>query len=65
MVRHIVLWSYKKELTDELPAGDVALLSEFESREALEAYQVHPAHLKAKEYVGSVTCGRACMDFQE
>ena len=99
MVRHIVLWSYKKELTDEqrreagsrirelleavaplvpgtrslrvvtegLPSGsrDVALLSEFESREALEAYQVHPAHLKAKEYVGSVTCGRACMDFRE
>ena len=29
---------------------DYALYSEFESREALAAYAVHPAHLAAKEH---------------
>ena len=36
---------------------DYALYSEFESREALEAYAVHPLHLAAKEkfhhYIGT------------
>lgn len=43
---------------------DVALLSVFESVEALNAYQVHPEHVKAAGYVGSVTCNRTCFDFE-
>ena len=99
MVKHIVLWSYKPELTQEQrhEAGEtirqkledvgrqvpgvvslevrtnglsssnreVALLSVFESREALEAYQIHPAHVEAGKYVRAMTCDRACMDFEE
>ena len=43
---------------------DVALISTFESVEALSAYQVHPEHVKAASYVGSVTCNRTCFDFE-
>lgn len=50
---------------DGLPSGnkDIGLISEFESVEALEAYQKHPAHLQAGAYVGSVTYGRTCLDY--
>lgn len=44
---------------------DVALISRFESVEALNAYQVHPEHVKAGSYVGSVTTNRTCFDFEE
>lgn len=52
---------------DGLPSGnrDVALLSAFESAEALSAYQVHPEHVKAGEYIKSVACDRTCFDFEE
>ena len=43
---------------------DVALISDFTDTEALAAYQVHPDHLAAKEYTGSVAGGRACMDYE-
>lgn len=43
---------------------DIALISEFESIEALAAYQIHPDHVEAGKYVRSVTCNRACMDFE-
>ena len=43
---------------------DVALISDFTDTEALAAYQVHPDHLAAKEYIGSVAGKRACMDYE-
>ncbi len=43
---------------------DVGLISVFESVEALDAYQKHPAHLEAAGYVRSVTCDRACLDYE-
>lgn len=43
---------------------DVALISVFETEEALKNYQVHPAHVKAGKFVRSVTCDRACMDYE-
>ena len=42
---------------------DIALISSFETEEALAAYQTHPAHVEAGKYVRSVTCNRACMDY--
>lgn len=44
---------------------DVALISKFETVEALQAYQVHPAHVEAGKFVRSVTCNRSCMDYEE
>ncbi len=43
---------------------DVALVSEFETVDALTTYQNHPAHVEAGKYVRSVTCDRACMDYE-
>ena len=43
---------------------DVALISDFTDTEALAAYQVHPDHLAAKEYIGSVAGSRACLDYE-
>lgn len=43
---------------------DIALVSTFETVEALSAYQNHPAHVEAGKYVRSVTRDRACMDYQ-
>ena len=42
---------------------DIALISSFETEEALATYQNHPAHVEAGKYVRSVTCNRACMDY--
>ncbi|MCI9313555.1 MAG: Dabb family protein [Lachnospiraceae bacterium] len=53
-------------VTDGLPSGnkDIGLISVFESVEALHNYQVHPAHVAAGQYVGSVTEGRCCLDYE-
>ena len=43
---------------------DIALISSFESAEALKGYQVHPGHVAAGKFVRSVTCDRACLDYE-
>ena len=42
---------------------DVALVSEFADVEALERYQVHPAHQEVVTFVRSVVSDRACVDY--
>lgn len=42
---------------------DYALYSEFESREALEAYAEHPLHLDAKEHFFHLLDSRVCADY--
>lgn len=98
MVKHIVLWNFLPEFTEEqkketgarmkallepirelVPGAvdlsvvsndlassnrDVALISTFETTEALLSYQNHPAHVEAGKYIRSVTCNRACMDYE-
>ncbi len=43
---------------------DLALVCEFETRQAEAAYQTHPAHLAIKDRVHQVVCGRACVDYE-
>lgn len=43
---------------------DYALYSEFESREALEAYAVHPLHLEAKEVFHHYIATRVAADYE-
>lgn len=52
-------------ICNELPGSnrDIALVSLFETEEALAVYQNHPAHVEAGKYIRSVTCNRACMDY--
>ncbi len=58
--------SLKVEIND-MPSSnkDIALISCFETEEALQAYQISPAHKEAAGYVGSVTEGRSCFDYKE
>ena len=42
---------------------DVALITEFVSREALEAYQMHPAHLPVKKRMGEVRVSSVACDY--
>lgn len=53
-------------VTNPLASGnkDIGLISVFESEAALQNYQVHPAHVTAAKYVGSVTEGRVCLDYE-
>lgn len=44
---------------------DIALISRFETKEALMAYQVSPAHVQAGNYVKTVTEQRSCFDYTE
>ena len=43
---------------------DLVLYSEFESRAALDAYQVHPTHAAVKPFLGAVRIERQCMDYE-
>lgn len=43
---------------------DLALYSIFKDKEALDSYQVHPEHLKVKEFVHSVITERCVVDFE-
>ena len=43
---------------------DYALYSEFESKEALENYVNHPAHLAAKEHFWHFLDSRVCADYE-
>ena len=43
---------------------DYALYSEFESREALAAYAVHPLHLEAKEHFFHLLDTRVAADYE-
>lgn len=53
--------------TKGLPSGnrEIALISKFESIEALNAYQVSDAHIEAGIYIKSVVCDRVCFDYKE
>lgn len=42
---------------------DVGLLTRFSSPEDLEAYRVHPAHVKVVEFIQEVCDERAVVDF--
>ncbi|WP_298037398.1 Dabb family protein [uncultured Microbacterium sp.] len=43
---------------------DVTLVADFDSVEALEQYQVHPAHVEAGTYIKSVVASRVAVDFE-
>jgi hypothetical protein len=43
---------------------DVTLVADFDSIEALEEYQVHPAHEEAAAYIRSVVASRVAVDFE-
>lgn len=51
------------DFSDKETAGDIVLVSEFESRDALEKYQNHPAHVYVGTIVKPRTCDRKMIDY--
>jgi hypothetical protein len=45
-------------------SSDIALYSEFDSRESLRGYQDHPAHLAAVAFIREVRDGRSVVDYE-
>lgn len=45
-------------------SADLALLAEFESRDALAAYQVHPEHRAVAAFVAEAAAERRIVDFE-
>jgi len=52
------------DFSREAESSDVVLYSEFESRQALDAYQVHPAHAEVAPFVKSVRAERRVADYE-
>jgi hypothetical protein len=44
-------------------ASDMVLVTEFDSKEDLDLYAVHPEHVKVSEYVGKVRSARSVVDY--
>lgn len=44
---------------------DLSLLTEFDNADSLKAYATNPDHVKVATFVRSVTCNRACLDYEE
>ena len=45
-------------------ASDVALYTEFDSREALDAYQIHPAHKEVAAFIADLRSERRVVDYE-
>lgn len=45
-------------------AKDMVLYSEFNSLDDLQAYAIHPEHLKVVEFVKPLVCERAIVDYE-
>ena len=52
------------EVRQAFAGMDYALYSEFESREALSDYAVHPLHLAAMEQFRHLLASRVCADYE-
>ncbi|MFZ1976995.1 MAG: Dabb family protein [Bacteroidota bacterium] len=50
--------------THEPGAADVVLYSEFDSKEALDAYQIHPDHVALKGFISEVRSVRILADYE-
>jgi hypothetical protein len=48
----------------EAKSYDLCLISHFENTEELDAYRVHPEHLKVVELIGLHAVERAAVDFE-
>jgi hypothetical protein len=48
----------------EASTYDVVLVSTFEDAAALDAYQTHAEHEKAKSFIGNVRESRQCVDYE-
>ena len=72
MVKHVILWKLKEELTAEekengLPTStvDVMLDTTFTDADALKAYSTNPLHVAVADgKVRPYTAVRSCLDYE-
>jgi hypothetical protein len=50
-------------INDSDMAYDAVLISKFDDEKALEEYQVHPEHIKVKEFISKVRESRTVVDY--
>ncbi len=60
----LILLQVGIDFSESPESADVVLYSEFESRQALEAYQVHPEHVAVMPYIKSVRTERRVVDYE-
>ncbi len=51
-------------VSDSSSASDIALVGEFDSKDDLEAYKVHPEHQKVLDLISSIKGRTAVVDFE-
>jgi stress responsive alpha/beta barrel protein len=56
---------FGKDFNGSDAAYDAALYSTFSTKDDLDAYQIHPEHIKVKEYIVQVTSTRAVVDYEK
>ncbi|WP_448377379.1 Dabb family protein [Fervidobacterium sp.] len=59
-IRHIEVG---RNITTSINAYDVVLYSEFDSKEDLDFYLVHPEHVKVADYIKTVVADRKVVDY--
>lgn len=52
------------DFSNEKDSCDVVLYSEFENKEALHQYQIHPDHIEIKKWVSEVRYERRVIDYE-
>jgi len=53
------------DFTRSARSFELGLITRHESRAALEAYQVHPEHVRVATFIRSKIAGSAAVDFEE
>lgn len=51
--------------TNDNDASDVVLYSEFDSKESLNEYQIHPDHIALKEWLSTVRSEKRAVDYRD
>jgi len=52
------------DFSNENDSGDVVLYAEFNSKEALKEYQIHPEHEEIKKWLSEVRYERRVVDYE-
>ena len=64
VIPEIVSLSVSRNIAYADKNHDVILVADFETLDGLDAYQVHPEHIKAAAVVGARVVARASVDFE-
>jgi hypothetical protein len=64
LIPEIVDLQITRDLDETEGNWDVVLIVDYESREDLETYQVHPEHVRAKAIAATLVNSRAAIDFE-